>query len=335
MKTARGGAVLVVVNTYALVSLQTGCELRMKCPPPAQPAAGMTLTTNLQLTHTTTYMQHFLSYGLAVAVFAAGVTAGSIGFTAAPAIASTVQSFTASVIENADSENALSIVQTEDVGRSRSRSGALFLDNTGNDNTGFTLYTDAGATAAQPLMRMEVDNPAWEEEILYIHSDSPTSRGLIRLDSPAPEIEFVETDQPGAAGKFEVRVQHDTFQINSRRADDTTFENKISMTHDGDLVLADGSVEARGINLTGGCIAIDGECVLSAGDDVSDISTPTDTTREAPQPISGVTLSNGAPDPIGCNSYTERGAMTLDHETNRLYICNGPERGWDYTDLHD
>lgn len=251
-----------------------------------------------------------------------------------------------SIITNGGTDNALSIIQETDVGTSRARSGALFVDNTKNDNTGLTVYSNAGGTVAQPLMRLEVDNPEWSEEVLYIHSDSPTSRGLIRLDSPAPEIEFVETDQTGAAGKFELRVQHDTFQINSRRRDDTTFENKITFTHDGDLLLEEGTLFAKGsepatfaggINITDGCIAIDGACVFSSSADLKDASDQTQRDEQTPaaSPAGSIPLSAGAPDPIGCNSYTERGAITLDHEQNRLYICNGPERGWDYTTLTD
>lgn len=261
-----------------------------------------------------------------------------------PTFASPVlqSSATPLLISNNGSENALSIMQNGDVGKSRSESGALLIDNTKNDNTGLTVYSNAGDSAKQPLIRMEIDNPAWTEEVLYIHSDSPTSRGLIRLDSPAPEIEFVETDQSGASGKFEVRVQHDEFQINSRRADDTTFENKISMTHTGDLILHSGSLIASGsapsefaggINVTGGCIAIDGKCVIESANDMKTAEAATQSASSAENPSPAVAISSGAPDTIACNSYDERGALTLDVEHNRMYVCNGPERGWDYFEL--
>lgn len=259
---------------------------------------------------------------------------------AIPALADTTRE--PLIIDNNSSANALSIIQSSDVGRSRSRSGALFVDNTGNDNTGLTVYTDAGSSAAQPLMRLDVTNEDWNQEVLRIHSDSPTSRGLIRLDSPAPEIEFVETDQPGAKGKFEIRVQHDRFQFNSRRAGDKTFENKISMTHDGDLEFRDGTVRvesdkpaefAGGINITGGCLAIDGECVTAGELSSADTSDTSRSSRPEPREFGKTELSEGKPPSIDCNSYTERGRMSLDHENNRLYVCNGPDRGWDYTTL--
>ncbi|MEK7639080.1 MAG: hypothetical protein AAB388_02895 [Patescibacteria group bacterium] len=263
-----------------------------------------------------------------------------MGFTTKAALAETLaQLVGGSVITNSTSQNALSILQNATVPKGRTNGGALFLNNTGNQNTGLTLYSDQAAPA-QPLVRMEIDNPNWDEEVLYIRSDSGTSRGLIRLDSPAPEIEFAETDQTGASGKFEVRVQHDTFQINSRRSDDTTFENKMNMTHAGDLELVSGALKANGtkpsefkggINITGGCIALDGTCISTSalGGSVSQApSTAAVTTSLAKLP-----LVSDVPRDLDCNSYQEQGAMQFDTKNNRLYICNGPTRGWDYATL--
>jgi hypothetical protein len=259
----------------------------------------------------------------------------------APSFAAPItELFNGTMVSNQDSQNTLTILQKNDVGDSRSASGAFLLDNSGNRNTGVTLYSELGSAVQQPLMRMEIANPAWDEEVLYIRSDSPTSRGLIRLDSPAPEIEFVETDQTGASGKFEVRVQHDELQFNSRRADDTTFENKISMTHEGDLQLAKGTLNvggskpaqfAGGINITGGCLAVQGKCLGEA--ELSAAAHTSDTVEPSAASSLSANISDGAPDALACNSNTERGAMVLDHANNRLYICSGPERGWDYTDL--
>lgn len=216
-------------------------------------------------------------------------------------------------IENASSQNALNIIQEQTVGKSRATSGAVFLDNTKNMNTGLTLYSNADSAVAQPLARFEIDNTSWDEEVLYIRSDSPTSRGLIRLDSPAPEIEFVETDQGGGgAGKFEVRVQHDEFQINSRRSDDTTFENKFTMAHDGDVTVK------GGLNVVGGCVAVDGKCIGGTTSSSASASLP---------------IVNGAPASAECNADSERGAMKLDVQNGRLYTCVGGTRGWDYVQL--
>lgn len=245
-----------------------------------------------------------------------------------------------SVLTNKTSTNALSIMQNATVGNGRATGGSFLINNTGNEHTGLTVYSNQGAAVAQPLMRLEVDNTAWDEEVLYIRSDSPTSRGLIRLDSPAPEIEFVETDQTGAAGKFEVRVQHDTFQINSRRSDDTTFENQLTLTHAGDLVLEAGSLVVKGdapsefeggINITGGCLAVNGTCLT--GDALKTDDTETSKTVSGGGTNGTATVVSGMPPATSCNSYDEQGAFVLDSKNNRLYVCNGPERGWDYTTL--
>lgn len=291
------------------------------------------------------------SLQIVLAGFAVTVVA-TLGLFATPTFADTLSKLTSgTLISNGTSDNALSIIQATDVGKSRSRSGALHLDNTGNRNTGLTLYSNLDDRVAQPLMRMEIDNELWDEEVLYIHSDSPTSRGLIRLDSPAPEIEFVETDQKGAAGKFELRVQHDVFQINSRLPDDSSFIKRVGMTHEGDLELYSGGIKvengevsefAGGINITGGCLAVDGKCVdldgLASGKTPEREETSAPAPKPAPAPAatvpySSIDITAGEPPAIDCNSYTERGRMYLDYEQNRLYVCNGPDRGWDYSDL--
>lgn len=262
-----------------------------------------------------------------------------------PVLAQSVNEFVSgSVVKNSSTQNALTLVQGNTVSNGRADGGALLVNNSGNKNTGLTLYSNQSAPT-QPLMRMEIDNPSWSEEVLYIKSDSPTSRGLIRLDSPAPEIEFVETDQSGAKGKFEIRVQHGEFQFNSRRGDDTTFENKMSMTQDGDLELVSGSLNILGdapstfkggINIVGGCLAFDGTCVggeaLLTTTGASDSKGSSNSNAKS-NSVSALAVKPGAPADIDCNSFKEQGTMMLDAENNRLYICNGPERGWDYTAL--
>ena len=43
----------------------------------------------------------------------------------------------------------------------------------------------------------------------------------------------------------------------------------------------------------------------------------------------------GAPAAGDCDADTERGRMSIDTTNNRLYICNGATRGWDYLALTD
>ena len=116
------------------------------------------------------------------------------------------------------------------------------------------------------------------------------------------------------------------------------------MTQNGDFVLEHGTLNVKsneaaqfsgGLNVTGGCIAIDGECVITSSGDVkgsvskqsTDISSPTAGTMES------AALADGKPRDVECNSYTERGALVLDYTNNLLYVCNGLERGWDHISL--
>lgn len=43
--------------------------------------------------------------------------------------------------------------------------------------------------------------------------------------------------------------------------------------------------------------------------------------------------SKGRPPITDCDADAERGRMSIDTFGNRLYICNGASRGWDYTNL--
>jgi len=41
----------------------------------------------------------------------------------------------------------------------------------------------------------------------------------------------------------------------------------------------------------------------------------------------------GPPPAADCDADSERGRMSIDTANNRLYICNGASRGWDYIAL--
>lgn len=43
----------------------------------------------------------------------------------------------------------------------------------------------------------------------------------------------------------------------------------------------------------------------------------------------------GAPPAGDCDNDAERGRLSIDTSNNRLYVCNGATRGWDYTALTD
>lgn len=43
----------------------------------------------------------------------------------------------------------------------------------------------------------------------------------------------------------------------------------------------------------------------------------------------------GAPTGTDCDADSERGRLFIDTTNNRLYVCNGATRGWDYAPLTD
>lgn len=110
---------------------------------------------------------------------------------------------------------------------------------------GFSLITSLGAGSGNNLMYLETTNASWDRPILRINN-AGTSGGAtnIRLDGPAPQIEFVETDQIGTdgSGKFEVGVNGDIFYISGRNSTNTSFE---------DTVKVDRQVNGGGIRLYG------------------------------------------------------------------------------------
>lgn len=45
--------------------------------------------------------------------------------------------------------------------------------------------------------------------------------------------------------------------------------------------------------------------------------------------------SAGAPPAADCDNNAERGRLSISTTNNRLYICNGASRGWDYVGLNN
>jgi hypothetical protein len=79
--------------------------------------------------------------------------------------------------------------------------------------------------SASSVLEISATNPDYNQPALHI-KQAGTSGGAasIRIDDPNPDIEFVETDQIAPAGKYEIAVQSDKFQINGRKADNKGFE---------------------------------------------------------------------------------------------------------------
>lgn len=119
----------------------------------------------------------------------------------------------------------LIVTPTRDMGGWNAGEGALSIVNNANVGSALAIYTNALHTSSNgPLAIMESTNASASGGLLRLNK--ATSNGAaynLRLDGPAVDIEFIETDQAGAAGQFEIAVNSDALQINGRAADDSQF----------------------------------------------------------------------------------------------------------------
>ena len=89
-----------------------------------------------------------------------------------------------------------------------------------------SITTDEGAlNSASAVLEVAATNPEYNQPALHIkQAGKHGGAASIRIDDPNPDIEMVETDQVAPAGKYEIAVQSDKFQINGRNANDNAFE---------------------------------------------------------------------------------------------------------------
>src|SRR3990167_10359032 len=90
--------------------------------------------------------------------------------------------------------------------------------------------TDLGINGLTPLMAITNTSANLDDStpMLWIKStDSGGGNADIRIDSPAPDIEFIEIDQTSPNGKFEIGVGSDAFYIASRNGANNSFERGI------------------------------------------------------------------------------------------------------------
>lgn len=87
------------------------------------------------------------------------------------------------------------------------------------------ILSTHGVGTGENMVLIENTNPAWDRPLLRIN-DSSTEGGAanIRIDSPNPDIELIETDETSPNGKFEIAVQSNKLQFNSRNSADDSFE---------------------------------------------------------------------------------------------------------------
>lgn len=104
---------------------------------------------------------------------------------------------------------------------------------------GLEVTSSLGAGAGQNLVLIETTDAAWDRPMLRINSVSGAGGcAHIRIDGPNPNIEFVEDDQVSPAGKFEIAVQADKWQLNGRNSADNSFEQILNVhrVEDGGMV---------------------------------------------------------------------------------------------------
>lgn len=84
---------------------------------------------------------------------------------------------------------------------------------------------DGRLASASSVLEVSNTNREYNQPALRIKQVSTRGGAAsIRIDDPNPDIELIETDQVSPAGKFEIAVQADKFQINGRNAIDDSFE---------------------------------------------------------------------------------------------------------------
>jgi hypothetical protein len=74
---------------------------------------------------------------------------------------------------------------------------ALYIENTGSTGTGLEVYSNIGATVANPLVSVHVDDPAYDQPVVKLHSDSLTS-SILYFESGATSGNTIYVDTPVA-----------------------------------------------------------------------------------------------------------------------------------------
>ena len=113
-----------------------------------------------------------------------------------------------------------------------------------------SITTDEGAlNSASAVLEVAATNPEYNQPALHIkQAGKHGGAASIRIDDPNPDIELVETDQAAPAGKYEIAVQSDKFQINGRNANDNAFETIVVFQR----IAAGGNVGFRTASQFGG-----------------------------------------------------------------------------------
>lgn len=136
------------------------------------------------------------------------------------------------VIVATNSTNALKIVANGTYGTTSGTSGGFLIDCTGGGGSSgmcAQFYSNAStqsATGGIVNVIQDLGGNTWNEPGLYVKMTS-TNGGAAnaRFDGPAPQIEWVETDQVSPAGKYEDGVNGDVRYFAGRKADNSGFDD--------------------------------------------------------------------------------------------------------------
>lgn len=132
--------------------------------------------------------------------------------------------------------------------------GNLSLSNIWTNTNTFRTFLRVGTTTqSTALFEINNQNESRADGNLRIISNGTDGGDYeVRLDSPNPDIEFVESDQSTPAGKYELAVQGDVFQLNGRNQADNSFENMMSFYRIGpnpnDIVMINASSSSAAQN---------------------------------------------------------------------------------------
>lgn len=134
-------------------------------------------------------------------------------------------------VTNSLTTPGVKVIQNGNTGATLGSSGAILIDNTNNTGMAMQIYSNqASPVGFGSLLYVNAANASWNQPLVYIVDNSTSGAAAnIRIDSPNPDIELIETDQVSPAGKFEIAVQGDKFQINGRNAADNSFEQILNI----------------------------------------------------------------------------------------------------------
>lgn len=110
-----------------------------------------------------------------------------------------------------------------------STDGASVFDVSLSTGPGLAVFNNAGQTvgSANSMMTLVSTNTTYGGYFLRILRNDSNSNGEIRVDSPAPNFEFVETDQTNA--KFEIGINNGVSYWATRNAANDSFERVLNV----------------------------------------------------------------------------------------------------------